>query len=308
MHNSLAPIILFVFNRPEHTKKTLEALKNNILAKESNLIIYSDAAKKEDDQRKVDQVRQYLKSLSGFKRIKIIERKKNYGLAKSIKHGITEVICKYKKAIILEDDILTSKSFLNFMNDSLNFYKNNKRIWHINGWNYPNFGNSKKDVYADRMMNCWGWATWKDRWDKVSFDVNEILKNFNKKKIYQFNLNESENFYHHLLANKKEEIKTWAIFWQAAIFLNKGLCIRPNISYTENTGFDNSGVHCSYLMINKYKNNKLNLNKKNKFINFKKENKESIKSVITFYKKNNYFLIRYINKYYYLFRKFIEKK
>ena len=308
MCNTLAPIILFVFNRLEHTINTLEALKKNILAKDSNLIIYSDAAKKKKDRIKVDEVRKYISNLSGFKSIKVIKRKKNYGLAKSIKNGITQVIYKYKKAIILEDDISTSKFFLSFMNNSLNFYKNNKKIWHINGWNYPNFKVNKNDIYADRMMNCWGWATWKDRWEKVNFNVNEILNKFNKKKIYQFNLNESENFYHHLQANQKGEIKTWAIFWQATIFLNKGLCIRPNISYTHNMGFDNSGVHCSYLMINKYKNNKLNLNENNKFINFKKENKESIKSIISFYKKNNFFLIRYINKYYYIFRKFIEKK
>jgi len=306
--NTLAPIILFVFNRLEHTINTLEALKKNILAKDSNLIIYADAANKKKDWKKVNQVRKYISNINGFRSVKVIKRKKNYGLARSIKNGITQVIYKYKKAIILEDDILTSKFFLSFMNDSLKFYKNNKKIWHINGWNYPNYKVNKNDIYADRMMNCWGWATWKDRWDKVNFNVNEILNKFNKKKKYRFNLNGSENFYHHLLANKKAEIKTWAIFWQATIFLNKGLCIRPNISYTNNIGFDNSGVHCSYLMVNKYKNNKLNLNKNNKFINFKKENKESIKSIISFYKKNNFFLIRYINKYYYIFRKFIEKK
>ena len=132
MCNTLAPIILFVFNRLEHTINTLEALKKNILAKDSNLIIYSDAANKKKDRIKVDEVRKYISNLSGFKSIKVIKRKKNYGLAKSIKNGITQVIYKYKKAIILEDDISTSKFFLSFMNDSLNFYKNNKKIWHIN--------------------------------------------------------------------------------------------------------------------------------------------------------------------------------
>jgi GT2 family glycosyltransferase len=307
-HDTLAPIILFVFNRLEHTINTLEALKKNILAKDSNLIIYSDAANKKEDCKKVNQVRKYISNISGFKSIKVIKRKKNYGLAKSIKNGITHVINKYRKAIILEDDILTSKFFLSFMNDSLSFYKNDKKIWHINGWNYPSFKVNKNDVYADRMMNCWGWSTWKDRWTKVNFDVNKILNKFNKKKIYEFNLNESENFYHHLLANKKEEIKTWAIFWQATIFLNKGLCIRPKVSYTHNIGFDNSGVHCSYLMINNYKNHRLNQKEKIKLIKFKKENAESIKSVMSFYKKNNFFFIRYINKCYYLLRKFIEKK
>lgn len=306
-HGTLAPIILFVFNRLEHTINTLEALKKNILAKDSDIIIYSDAANNKKDFNKVIQVRKYISNISGFKSVKVIKRKKNYGLARSIKNGITQVINKYGKAIIMEDDILTSKFFLNFMNDSLSFYKNNKKIWHINGWNYPSFNLIKNDVYADRMMNCWGWATWKDRWGKVNFNVNEIINKFDKKKIYQFNLNNSENFYHHLQANQKEEIKTWAIFWQATIFLNKGLCIRPNISYTHNIGFDNSGVHCSYLMINKYKDNRLNQKEKIELINYKKENTQSIKSVMNFYKKNNFFLIRYINKYYNLFRKSLQK-
>lgn len=298
MRNTLAPIILFVFNRLEHTKKTLQALKNNILAKESNLIIYSDAAKKKDDQKKVYQVRQYLKSLSGFKRIKIIERKKNYGLAKSIKHGITEVIYKYKKAIILEDDILTSKFFLNFMNDSLNFYKNNKRIWHINGWNYPNFAHNKKDVYTDRMMNCWGWATWKDRWDMITYDIDNIINSFDKKKIFRFNLNQNEDFYSHLIANKENKIKTWAIFWQASIFLKNGLCIRPSVSYTNNIGMDNSGTHCSNEIINFYRHKKLNGKKKNNFIDYKKENINSIKEIISFYSKKNNLFVRYTNRIY----------
>jgi len=307
MRNTLAPIILFVFNRLEHTINTLEALKKNILAEDSNLIIYSDAANKKKDRKKVDQVRKYISNISGFKSVKIIKRKKNYGLARSIKNGITKVIYKYKKAIILEDDILTSKFFLNFMNDSLNFYRNNKKIWHINGWNYPNFKNNKKDVYADRMMNCWGWATWKDRWDMINYDIDKIIDLFDKKKIFKFNLNQNEDFFSHLIANKENKIKTWAIFWQASIFLKNGLCIRPSVSYTNNIGMDNSGTHCSNEIINFYMHKKLNDKKKNNFIDFKKENINSIKKIISFYSKKNSLFVRYTNRIYQIIINFFRK-
>ena len=120
---NLAPIILFVYNRPEHTKKTLESLKINELASESSLFIFSDGSKNENDKKSVDEVRKYISTISGFKEIKIILREKNLGLADSVISGVTEVIEKYGKAIVLEDDIVTSKYFLKFMNEALDFYE-----------------------------------------------------------------------------------------------------------------------------------------------------------------------------------------
>ena len=133
--NKLAPIVLFVYNRPEHTKLTVMALQKNELARESELFIYSDAPKNLDVKVKTDEVRKYIKSISGFKKIIIIEREKNWGLAASIIDGVTKIINEYGKIIVLEDDLVTSSYFLKFMNEALEFYKNEDKVWHISGWN-----------------------------------------------------------------------------------------------------------------------------------------------------------------------------
>ena len=120
-----APIALFVYNRPDHTQQTIVSLQKNTLAKNSNLYIFSDGPKTEKDIPKVNEVRQFLKNINGFKSVTVIERKSNWGLAKSIIEGVSEIINLYERVIVLEDDIVTSNTFLSFMNGALNFYYNN---------------------------------------------------------------------------------------------------------------------------------------------------------------------------------------
>ncbi|WP_082409637.1 glycosyltransferase [Methylomonas koyamae] len=141
---TLAPIVLFVYNRPWHTQKTVEALQNNELALESELIIYSDAPKYEDSKQAVLGVRSYIKSIIGFKKVTIIEREKNWGLAKSIIDGVTTVVNQYGKVIVLEDDLVTSQFFLKFMNEALNFYEGEAKVFHVSGYLYP-INNEKLD-------------------------------------------------------------------------------------------------------------------------------------------------------------------
>ena len=132
-----APIVLFVYNRIEHTKITIEALKNNIYADESDLYIFSDGPKNEGAFEKVNEIRKILRNISGFRNVYIIEREKNYGLADNIISGVTEIVNKYKKVIVLEDDIVTSKYFLKFMNDSLDRYENNNEVMSVSGYISP---------------------------------------------------------------------------------------------------------------------------------------------------------------------------
>ncbi|MBE0472148.1 MAG: glycosyltransferase, partial [Methyloprofundus sp.] len=134
MKNKLAPIILFVYNRPWHTQQTVEALQNNLFADQSDLIIYSDAAKNDQACVQVQAVRDYIKTVDGFKSVKIIERDKNRGLAANIIDGVTEVVNQYGKIIVMEDDIVTSPAYLSFMNQALDFYQNENKVWHISGW------------------------------------------------------------------------------------------------------------------------------------------------------------------------------
>lgn len=242
--DKLAPIVLFVYNRLDHTEQTIEALQKNDLAEESELYIYSDEAKNEEAQQKVDEVRKYIDNIEGFKKVIVIKREKNWGLANSIIDGVTKIVNEYGKVIVLEDDIVTSKYFLKFMNSALEFYKNEKKVWHVSGWNYPIKTNDLEAFFLWRVMNCWGWATWADRWQFFEKNINGLIDEFSQKDIERFNVDNYENFWNQVLLNKEDKINTWAIFWYATIFKQNGLCLNPNLSYVRNIGHDGSGVHC----------------------------------------------------------------
>lgn len=239
-----SPIVLFVYNRPSHTKQTVEALKNNALAEKSDLIVFSDAPRNKIETLSVREVRDYIRTISGFRSIRIVEREENFGLAKSIVQGVTDVIKKYGKAIVLEDDIVTSPAFLQFMNQSLNYYQNEPEIWHISGWSYPVDNSGLDDTFLWRGMNCWGWATWADRWQYFEKNPDRIISEWSKSDKYRFDLNDSGVFWSQVLDNSKGKINTWAIFWYATIFEHHGLCLNPTVSYVDNIGHDGSGVHC----------------------------------------------------------------
>jgi hypothetical protein len=241
---NLAPILLFVYNRPWHTQQTLEALQKNELADQSDLIIYSDAPKNDQAWSQVQEVRDYLKTISGFKSIQIIEREENWGLAKSIISGVTETVNQYGKIIVLEDDIVTSPAFLSFMNQALDFYQNQPKVWHISGWNYPIDPSGLGDTFLWRVMNCWGWATWADRWAHFEKNPQALMHNWSEQQKHHFDLDGSGVFWHQVTANAEGKMNTWAIFWYATIYEKNGLCLNPTQTYVDNIGHDGSGVHC----------------------------------------------------------------
>ncbi|HEC58419.1 hypothetical protein LCGC14_0881070 [marine sediment metagenome] len=244
MYEDLAPIVLFVYNRPWHTKQTVEALQQNELTNNSELFIYSDGAKNAEAKGDVAEVRSYIKSIDGFKNITIFEREKNIGLAASIIDGVTKIVNQYGKIIVLEDDLITSPNFLTFMNKALDFYVNEKKVWHISGWNYSINSDGLNDVFLWRVMNCWGWGTWKDRWQHYEKNVDSIMADFSKSDVKAFNIDGVGNFYSQIEKNKNKKINTWAIFWYASIFKEKGLCLNPVQTFVNNIGFDGSGTHC----------------------------------------------------------------
>lgn len=242
----LAPIVLFTYNRPWHTQQTIEALQKNELAKESELFIYCDGAKNDETVEKVNEVREYSKSIDGFKKITIIQRDRNWGLADSIIDGVTSLVNQYGKIIVLEDDIVTSPYFLKFMNDALDFYEDEENIWHISGWQYPIESDCSHDTFAWRMMNCWGWATWSDRWSFYKKNPFELIQKLSKYDKYRFDLDGIGNFWSQVENNNAGLLNTWAIFWYATIFQKNGLCINPAQSFVENIGFDGSGTNTGY--------------------------------------------------------------
>lgn len=246
--NIKSPVVLFVYRRVEHTKNTLDSLKMNVGASETELFIFSDGSKNESDKAEIVTIRCLIREYNKFfKSVHIVEREKNIGLAENIIDGVIFVINKYEKAIIIEDDIVTSRFFLKFMNDALNKYKDNKNVWHITGWNYPIgpfIGDDMHDAFLWRTMNCWGWATWKDRWKHFEKNPPQLINSWDKKQIYEFNLNGSYDFWEQVKRNQSGSLNTWAIFWYCTIAQNNGLCLNPKQTLVRNIGNDGSGENC----------------------------------------------------------------
>ena len=175
----LAPIVLFVYNRPEHTTQTIAALKKNLLARESDLIIYADGAKADAHKRGVEATREIVRNVSeGFRSVTLIEREKNFGLARSVILGVGEVLSRNGKVIVLEDDLVTAPGFLLYMNQALVYYENKLKVFSVSGYTPPSSTFSipeeyKEEVYFSYRNSSWGWGTWQDRWDKVDWEVQD---------------------------------------------------------------------------------------------------------------------------------------
>ncbi len=240
----LAPIALFVYNRPTHTRRTIEALRNNELARESDLIIFSDAAKEPGAGAKVAEVRQYIRTIDGFKSVKIIERDKNLGLATSIIDGVTGIVNEHGRIIVLEDDLVTSPYFLAFMNDALDVYQNEEDVMHISGYMFPINVSGLPETFFLRTASCWGWATWKRAWMSFKKDPDKLLRDYSKETISRFNMDDAYNFWIQVEQNANRTKNTWAIFWYASVFEVGGLCLHPAISMVSNIGHDATGEHC----------------------------------------------------------------
>jgi hypothetical protein len=242
--NSLAPIVVFPYKRLQHIQQTIEALKSNALAAESHLYIYSDGAKTLQDEEEVNAVRRYLKSISGFKKIEITEQKSNVGLSTSIHKGITEIVNKYGKVIVLEDDIVTSKYFLQFMNDALEFYKNDERVACISGYIYPVKGQLPNNFFIEGT-ETWGWGTWKRTWDLFEPDGKKILQQLKEKKlISKMDFDGAYPYSEMLESQSQKEVPAWDILLYSQMVLLHKLTLFPGKPLVQNIGHDNSGTHC----------------------------------------------------------------
>lgn len=240
---SLAPIALFTYNRLEHTKQTIVALTKNELAAESDLIIFSDGPKNDAAKDEVDKVRNYLKTVNGFKSVKIIAREKNLGLANSIIQGVTEIINQFNKIIVLEDDLITAPYFLKYLNEALNRYEENDKIISIHGYVYPT-KRPLPETFFLRGADCWGWATWKRGWDLLEIDSQKLLTALRTKKLgREFDLDGSYPYCQMLKGQIKGLNNSWAIRWYATAFLKNKLTLYPGRSLVSNVGFDDSGTH-----------------------------------------------------------------
>ena len=257
----LSPIVIFVYKRPDHLKKTINSLKNCKLSSQSDLIIYSDSFISDLEKKLVKNVRDYCKKISGFKSVKIIERKKNTGMSKNIILGVKETLKKHKKGIFLEDDLLLDKYFLEYMNYYLKIYEKNHKVISIHGYSYPT-KLKLPDYFFLKGADCWGWATWQRGWKIYNNNSNYLQKKIKQKKLIKdFNFNNSYNYFNLLKKNSVKKNLSWAINWYASAFSLDRLTLYPGNSLVHNLGNDLSGTNCKNTKVFnvKLKNRRLNL-------------------------------------------------
>ena len=244
----LAPVVIFVYARPVHTKQTIESLAKNYFADETEVHIYSDSPKNEKTQQTVELVREYINSLPQrhlFKSVKITTAERNKGLANSIISGVTEIIEQYGKVIVVEDDLVSSPDFLQYMNQALDFYEGDNRIWSISGYTFninipPGY---KNDVYLSYRGSSWGWASWKDRWKKVDWKVTDYTFFKDSKEIRSRFNRGGRDMSNMLDFQMQGKIDSWAIVWCYAQSKSDMLTVFPVMSRIKNIGLDGTGTH-----------------------------------------------------------------
>ncbi len=240
---SLAPIALFVYNRPDHARRTISYLKKNLLAEDSRLFVFSDGAKTPDDQAKVNEVRTLIKQTDGFKSVRIIESKLNQGLANAIIAGVSQLVQEYGKVIVFEDDLLSSPFTLSYFNDALRRYMHQEKVMHIGAYMYPLPDKNLPQTFFYRAATSWGWATWGRAWKNFNPDIDDLTGQFSKQQIKQFSIEGTMNFWKQMQEFKAGKNNSWAIRWYASVFLAGGLTLNPSKSFIHNIGHDGSGVH-----------------------------------------------------------------
>ena len=242
----VAPIALFVYNRLEHVRRTVESLQANKLAQQSNLFVFGDGAKNDSAASAVEAVRNFVRTIEGFKSVTLTERERNFGSVASVMTGVTQLAEKFGRVIVVEDDLLTASDFLTFMNCALDRYRNEPRVFSVSGFNFA--VNPPDDYLYDVFCSCrcstWGWGTWKDRWEKVDWSVSDFGE-FRREKVRQRLFNRGgEDLSRMLRLQMAGKINCWDIRWAYAHFTHNAATLLPVVSKVYNTGLDGSGLHC----------------------------------------------------------------
>ena len=240
---TFAPIALFVYNRPQHSARTVKFLQQNKLAAESRLFIFSDGAKSDADLKDVAEVREIIRRVDGFKSVEIIERKENMGLADSIIAGVTKLVDVYGQVVVFEDDLISSPHTLTYFNESLDRYRNEHQVMHIGAYMYNLKEETLPETFFYRAATSWGWATWARAWKHFEPDIQKLESQFNSKKKADFTIDHAMNFWKQIQDFKNGKNNSWAIRWYASIFLKGGLTLNPSQSLINNIGHDGSGIH-----------------------------------------------------------------
>jgi hypothetical protein len=244
----ISPICLFVFNRLNETIKTVEYLKKNKYANQSVLYIFSDGSNKKIDATKVAAVRDYIKTIDGFKKIIIFESPYNKGLANSIIDGVNHVLQNHKTVIVIEDDLITSPIFLEYMNSALLFYQKNNSISTICGFSHdlPILKNFEHDIYYSYRPSSWGWATWNDRWSCMIWNNNFYWKFIYNPFYWHRMLRGGSDIIQMLFNQLIGKIDSWAIRWTVSQLVRSKYSVFPKFSLVENNGININATNTKY--------------------------------------------------------------
>lgn len=253
----LAPIVVFTYNRKDHTEKILNALSECELIEDTQVFVYSDAPNNERAVDKVNEVREFLSTFNKIKNLQVIKQEKNKGCNKSIRDGITEKIKINGRIIVVEDDIYVCKSFLKYLNSALDFYKDNSKVFSITGYNPVSLvDNAPYDTFLGERFSCWGWATWQDRWDNVNWIPSETIPKLDRKRYKKNSPDLIDGLYEarpNVVINN-----TWDCLVYFHMFANKMRSVYPVISHSDNIGLDGSGERSK--KDNEYSNKNFNQN------------------------------------------------
>ena len=242
----LAPIALFVYNRPEHARQTIEALRANQLAQQSDLFVFADGAKNEPADAEVREVRNLIRAIDGFKSVTVIEREHNLGLSKSVISGVTQLCAEYGRAIVVEDDVLTARDFLTFVNQGLDCYRDEPRVFSIGAFGLPIVmpKTYSYDAFCSYRFMCWGWGTWKDRWESADWSVKDYPEfKADRGKQKRFNRG-GDDLAWSLGLQMEGKIDSWDTIWAYTHSKHDAVAVLSVISRAYNIGFDGTGIHC----------------------------------------------------------------
>lgn len=246
---SLAPIVIFAYNRLDHLKECLQSLEKARGARESELFLFADGYKSDKDKEKVLAVHEFLKDYEkthGFSRLEVVYGDRNKGLAASVISGVSNLMERYGKVIVVEDDLVVSEDFLEYMNGALEHYQDNKKVWQISGWSpkEPSIQTIPEDTFLWYRSSSWGWATWKDRWDMVDWDVKDYSK-FRWSVSMRHRMKRGGADMADMLDMQMQgRINSWAIRFAYTESMNNMYTVFPTNSKVENCGRDGSGTNC----------------------------------------------------------------
>lgn len=244
--NTLAPIVLFAYNRPQHLRKVLEALQNNKLAEESDLFIFCDGPKATataEELAKIEAVRAIAAEKKWCKTVTIHAQSKNRGLANSIIQGVTEIVSSFQKIIVLEDDLVPFPYFLSYMNAALDMYVNESEVACISAYVYP-VKSKLPETFFIQGADCWGWATWQRAWNCFEADGKKLLDQIESNALQKkFDFDFTYPYVQMLKDQINHKNDSWAIRWYASAFIKNMLCLYPCKSLIQNIGIDGSGTH-----------------------------------------------------------------